>query len=84
MALHKGTKITPLRFLLNYDIDAWKYSNECDDIGIAGLILGAELEVVDDCRVPGAIWTCVKLPGPYPPKFLKMTGEEYAHNFRVK
>ena len=83
MTLQNGAKITPQRPLLDIQINQWKYAGDCDGVG-GCLMPGVELEVVEVCLVPGAMWTRVKLPGAYPPKFLKMTSLEFAYNFTVK
>ena len=81
--LNIGMKITPGRMLTDIQINYWQYAGECDGI-LGGLMPGAELEIVEVNRIAGAMWIRVKLPGAYPPKFLKIAGQEYAQNFRVK
>jgi hypothetical protein len=61
----------------------WRFAAECAAIG-GGLMPGPELRVVKVSKAPGNLWVWAELPGRDPPAFLKIAGEEYAPNFKMK
>jgi hypothetical protein len=82
IALKVGQYITPTRILNSAAVAYWRYASECADIG-GGLMPGAELRVVATSAQPGRRWVCAEIPGRYPTASLKISGEEYAGNFRL-
>lgn len=76
-----GELITPRVPINDARVQHWKYRSECDPV-LGTLIPGAELEVVETSKQPGAMWVRVKIPGRDPAAFLKLAGEEYAMAFR--
>jgi len=60
----------------------WRYASECADIG-GGLMIGTQLKVLEVSKLAGQMWIVVAIPGGDPPKRLKISGEEYAHNFKL-
>jgi hypothetical protein len=81
--LNAGDVITPTRVLNKVMLSHWRFAAECPDIG-GGLMPGAELKVVEVSKSPGNLWVRAELPGRHPPAYLKVAGEEYALNFKVK
>ena len=77
-----GQFIAPTRVLNNNQVRHWKFANECADIG-GGIMQGTVLKIIDINKVPGNMWVKVELPHSSPPRFLKISGEEFAHNFRI-
>jgi hypothetical protein len=82
IALQSGQIITPIRLLNRIAISHWKYAGECGDVG-GGLLPGAELKIIEISKRPGAMWIRAELPGRFPSAALKISGEEYALNFRA-
>lgn len=81
--LNPGDVVTPIRVLNKVMLSHWRFAVESADIG-GGLMPGAELKVVEVNKAPGKLWIRVELPGRHPPAFLKVAGEEYALNFKLK
>jgi len=81
--LNAGDVITPARVLNKVMVSHWRFAAECDSIG-GGLMPGAELKVVEVSKAPGNLWVRAQLPGRDPAAFLKIAGEEYALNFKMK
>lgn len=79
--LRSGSVITPTRLINSTMIRYWKYAGECANI-YSGLMPGAELKVVDLSTTPGSMWVKAELPGRDPAGYLKIAGEEFAHNFK--
>ncbi len=80
-ALQVGMKITPMRDIRNERIRHWTYASECARLH-GYMIPGVELVVVEVGRIPTRMWVRVQIPTD-PPKFLKISGDEYAENFRM-
>jgi hypothetical protein len=76
-----GKFIAPTRVLNNTQVQHWKYAKECANIG-GGINSGTLLKIIEVCKVPGNMWVKVELPHTSPPKSIKISGEEFAHNFR--
>jgi len=81
--LNSGDCITPIRILNKTMVSHWRFATECADIG-GGLMPGAELKVAEVSKAPGKLWVRAELPGRQPPAFLKIAGEEFALNFKLK
>lgn len=80
--LQVGKSITALRFINPAMVSHWKYAKECASVG-GGLMQGTALQIAEVSKVPGAMWVRAEIPGRTPAAFLKISGEEYAHNFRA-
>ena len=81
--LRVGQIVQPLRTITPARIAHWKYSKECGFVG-GGLTNVTQLKIVETSTAPGAAWVKVQIPGSSPPRYLKIAGEEYAHNFRPR
>jgi hypothetical protein len=79
--LQIGSVITPTRTINSVMIQHWKYAKECANI-YGGLMPGSELAVAGVSTTPGAMWVAAQIPGRDPAGFLKIAGEEFAHNFK--
>ena len=77
-----GQFITPLRDINPTMISHWRYAKECASVG-GGLLPGAELKIDELSKIPGAMWLRVEIPGRHPVARLKISGEEFAVNFRL-
>ena len=82
IALNPGQVITPIRLINRTMVSHWKYASENGDIS-GGLLPGAELTITEVSKRPGYLWVRAELPGRSPPATLKISGEEYALNFKV-
>jgi hypothetical protein len=82
IALNPGQLITPIRVINRTMVSHWKYAAENADVG-GGLLPGAELTITEVSKRPGHLWVRAELPGRSPPATLKISGEEYALNFRL-
>jgi hypothetical protein len=82
IALNVGQFITPIRLINRTMISHWRYAKECGDVG-GGLAPGAQLKIVALSKRPGLLWVCAEIPGRSPVAALKISGEEYAKNFRT-
>ncbi|MCW3092354.1 MAG: hypothetical protein JWP81_3423 [Ferruginibacter sp.] len=80
--LTKGNIITPIRELNNTQVQYWKYGQECAYIG-GGLMPGTQLIVEEVNKTPGMMWIRAAIPHSDPTKYLKISGEEYALNFKL-
>lgn len=76
-----GRSIPPRRIINPTMVRHWKYAKECSEVG-GGIMPGRNLKVVLTSNTPGQVWVKVELPGRDPVGYLKISGEEYAHNFR--
>jgi len=74
--------ITPTRLIENARVKQWKYALECADVG-GGLMPGSQLKVAEVGKAPGQMFVVARLPGTDPPRFLKISGAEFAGCFRV-
>lgn len=78
-----GATITPKRRLTNNIVKQFMYSNECADVG-GGLVENtAILEIIEKSPFSNGStsWVKVAIPGSYPKKVLKLSGEEYFTKF---
>lgn len=81
ISLFVGKSIAATRVLNNIQVQNWKYKNECANIG-GGIMPGTQLKIIEVNKIPGNMWVKVLLPHSDPPKTLKISGEEFANNFR--
>ena len=79
--LSKGDRVYSIRFISNIMIRNWQFSHECEHNG--GSFIGDTSFIISDIhRTPGNVWVKVIIPGSDPRRYLKISGEEYAHNFK--
>jgi hypothetical protein len=81
--LNVGDMITPRFFINNDRINDWKFATECDDVGGGMIAHTARLKVVQISKLKQNEWPWVKVEmvGFDPPRFLKISGEEYISCF---
>lgn len=80
ITLQPGDNIAPTRLIQQLRVANWKYASECGDV-YGGLMDGTRLKVIEVSKIPGDMWVKVELPGRHPVAYLKIAGEEFAHNF---
>lgn len=80
IALKPGDNITPTRIIQPLRVANWKFASECGDV-LGGLTAGTRMRVVEISTTPGNMWVKAELPGRHPAAYLKIAGEEFAHNF---
>jgi len=81
ITLKAGDSISPVRPLSDSTIRRWTFGDQCDKL-FGGLMPGARLEVVEICKTPGSMWVRAQILGRDPAGYIKIAGEEFAHNFR--
>lgn len=81
IALIPGQHIAPIREITRQRIAGFRFANECTYMG-SGIMPGTALRVVETNKVAGNMWVKVELPHTDPPALLKISGEEFAHNFK--
>ncbi len=79
--LEKGRTIIAKRIITDTMISHWKYARENDTFG-GSFITGSAFKVVEVGKLPGSMWVRVAVPGSDPAKYLKISGEEFAGNFK--
>lgn len=77
-----GNIITTTRELNHTMVQYWKYGKECAYIG-GGLMPGTQLVIKEVNKEPGNTWIRAAIPHSDPTRYLKISGEEYAHNFKL-
>jgi hypothetical protein len=80
-SLSVGGYIVATRTINPTMITFWKYAKECASIS-GGMTPGTKLKIVEISKIPGQMWVKVEIPGRSPIAYLKISGEEYSHNFQ--
>lgn len=81
ISLHSGNFITPLRELTNTRMAHWKYAADCSTFPSA-LMPGMRLRISAVNKDAGDMWVQVAIPYTDPEKSIKISGEEFALNFK--
>lgn len=80
--LSQGSTIYSKRYLKNAQVRNWKFKNEFPAF-YNDIMPGVAFKVYDISKMPGNMWVKVEIAGSSPQQYLKISGEEFAHNFRV-
>jgi hypothetical protein len=76
-----GDIIMTTRVVNKSVIQTWKYSNECQNHG-GGYMTGVFFRIEGMCSIQGDRWLKARIRYSNPPQFLKITEQEFVHNFR--
>lgn len=80
--LSVGSSIFSKRYLRNAQVRNWKFKD-----GFSGfyndIMPGVAFKITELNKVPGNMWVKVEIPGSNPQQYLKITGDEFANNFRI-
>jgi hypothetical protein len=79
--LSVGSYIANTRPLIDARVQHWKYKNECALLG-GEFVVNTKWQVVEVNKIPGSMWVKVEVPNSYG-RTLKISGEEFAHCFKM-
>jgi len=81
--LKLGDLITPRFFINNDRVKHWTFASECDDVGGGMVAHTAQLKVVEISRHKMNEWPWIRVEMTTfdPPRFLKLSAEEYMQGF---
>jgi hypothetical protein len=81
--LKVGDRITPRFFIDNSRVKHWSFAPECDDVGGGMVPFTAHLRVVEISRLKLNEWPWIKveIEAFDPPRFLKISAQEYVQCF---
>jgi hypothetical protein len=63
-------------------IQYWKYKRESDSFN-GSFMEGSAFKIIAVNKVPGRMWIRILVPGSDPPRYLKISGEEFSLNFNL-